>query len=117
MKVNIDNFSRLYNLHFILAAALILLFSACVGVPDGEDKGPSAEEDAGGESDVLSLDDNVVHGKLENGLSYYVRENEKPSDRVELRLVVDAGSVSKSFFEVGLVINSGWQSHYNCWAK
>ncbi|MFO7848415.1 MAG: insulinase family protein, partial [Spirochaetia bacterium] len=54
------------------------------------------------ESDVLSLDDNVVHGKLENGLSYYVRENEKPSDRVELRLVVDAGSVLEKEEERGL---------------
>ncbi|MYM33500.1 insulinase family protein [Duganella sp. FT94W] len=32
-------------------------------------------------------------GKLDNGLSYYIEQNAKPAQRVELRLVVNAGSV------------------------
>ncbi len=36
---------------------------------------------------------NVLTGTLENGLSYYIRENREPENRVVLRLAVDAGSL------------------------
>ena len=39
----------------------------------------------------LPLDPALRIGKLENGLTYYVRENAKPENRAALRLVVDAG--------------------------
>ena len=39
---------------------------------------------------------------LANGLTYYIRENERPSDRLELRLVVDAGSVLEDDDQRGL---------------
>ena len=35
----------------------------------------------------------VKVGKLANGLSWYIQRNGKPEHRVELRLVVKAGSV------------------------
>lgn len=34
----------------------------------------------------------VLHGRLDNGLRYYVQANPRPEKRVELRLAVDAGS-------------------------
>jgi zinc protease len=44
-------------------------------------------------ADVIPLDKSVKFGKLPNGLTYYIRKNVKPENKVELRLVVNAGSV------------------------
>ncbi|MEP7348275.1 MAG: pitrilysin family protein, partial [Gemmatimonadaceae bacterium] len=44
-------------------------------------------------SNVIPLDPAVRHGKLPNGFTYYIRRNTRPAQRVELRLVVNAGSV------------------------
>ena len=41
-------------------------------------------------------------GKLDNGLTYYIRENKKPQGRVELRLVVNAGSLQETDSQRGL---------------
>jgi zinc protease len=46
-----------------------------------------------GLSQQIPVDPEVVVGTLPNGLRYYVRANGKPAHRVELRLVVKAGSV------------------------
>jgi zinc protease len=46
-----------------------------------------------GLSQQIPVDPEVVVGTLPNGLRYYVRPNGKPARRVELRLVVKAGSV------------------------
>ncbi|MDR0954275.1 MAG: hypothetical protein LBM20_02685, partial [Rikenellaceae bacterium] len=40
---------------------------------------------------LLPVDSAVLKGTLDNGLTYYVRHNETPADKVELRLVIDAG--------------------------
>lgn len=41
----------------------------------------------------LPVDPAVRLGRLDNGLTYYIRENHKPENRAQLRLVVNAGSV------------------------
>jgi len=41
----------------------------------------------------LPIDPKITKGKLENGLTYYIRENREPENRAVLLLVVDAGSV------------------------
>ncbi|MBR5663200.1 MAG: insulinase family protein, partial [Bacteroidales bacterium] len=41
---------------------------------------------------TINNDPNVKIGKLENGLTYYIRENKMPANHVELRLAVNAGS-------------------------
>ena len=45
--------------------------------------------------DTLVLDPKIKVGKLENGLTYYIRQNKKPEQKVELRLVVNAGSINE----------------------
>lgn len=42
---------------------------------------------------ILPVDPHVKVGQLENGLKYYIRENHKPENRAELRLVVNVGSI------------------------
>ncbi len=41
----------------------------------------------------LPEDPDVLTGKLENGLKYYIRHNVKPEKRIEFRLVLNAGSI------------------------
>jgi len=53
-------------------------------------------------SDSLSTDKKVKVGKLENGLTYYIRSNKKPEKKVELRLVVNVGSIVEDNDQQGL---------------
>lgn len=41
----------------------------------------------------IPLDASVRTGKLANGLTYYIRYNQKPEKKVEMRLAVNAGSI------------------------
>ncbi|MEO7361401.1 MAG: pitrilysin family protein, partial [Gemmatimonadaceae bacterium] len=50
----------------------------------------------------LPSDPGVRTGVLANGLHYYIRKNAKPEKRVELRLVVNAGSVLEENDQRGL---------------
>jgi zinc protease len=50
----------------------------------------------------LPLDPQVRIGKLDNGLTYYIRKNAKPENKVELRLVVKAGSILEDDDQQGL---------------
>lgn len=52
--------------------------------------------------DPLPTDPHVVLGQLENGVRYAIRENSKPENRAELRLVVLAGSVDEDEDQRGL---------------
>jgi zinc protease len=53
-------------------------------------------------SDKIPVDSKVKIGKLENGLTYYIRENKRPEKKVELRLVVNAGSINEDDDQQGL---------------
>jgi len=53
-------------------------------------------------NDPIPFDPNVKTGKLKNGLTYYIRKNTKPEDKVDLRLVVNAGSVLEDDDQQGL---------------
>src|SRR5437763_1150407 len=53
-------------------------------------------------NDKLPVDPQIKIGKLSNGLTYYIRQNKKPEQKVELRLVVNAGSVLEDEDQQGL---------------
>ncbi|MFT4015526.1 MAG: insulinase family protein [Agriterribacter sp.] len=53
-------------------------------------------------SQKLSQDTSVTIGKLPNGLTYYIKPNAKPEKKVELRLVVNAGSINETDDQSGL---------------
>ena len=40
----------------------------------------------------LVMDSSIKQGKLDNGMSYFIRENGEPKNRIQLRLVVKTGS-------------------------
>lgn len=53
-------------------------------------------------NDVLAVDSGVRIGKLENGLTYYIRKNKKPEKQAIIELVVKAGSLHEKDHEQGL---------------
>jgi zinc protease len=50
----------------------------------------------------VPLDPRVRVGKLENGLTYFIQQNPKPENKVELRLAVNAGSILEDDDQQGL---------------
>ncbi|WP_179348673.1 M16 family metallopeptidase [Winogradskyella pacifica] len=53
-------------------------------------------------SDLIPTDSNVKTGTLSNGLTYYIQNNPKPENKVELRLVINAGSILEDEDQLGL---------------
>jgi zinc protease len=103
-------------LHGIGAIVAFIFLLSCSSAPDRARRqvpGPivSGSESSGvpGVSsgrialdDPLPLDANIRVGVLPNGLTYYIRRNETPEKRAELRLVVNAGSVLEDEDQRGL---------------
>ena len=50
----------------------------------------------------LPFDPNVLTGKLDNGMSYYIMQNEYPVNRIVLRLAVNVGSIAEEENERGV---------------
>ena len=53
-------------------------------------------------SDPLPVGPQVLVGQLPNGLTYYIQKNTRPEKRLELRLVVKAGSILEDEDQLGL---------------
>jgi len=53
-------------------------------------------------TEIIPKDPDVLVGKLDNGLTYYIKHNAKPENKVELRLAVNAGSVLEDDDQQGL---------------
>jgi zinc protease len=80
--------------HRILTAVAALLMA----VPAVAQNPPAAAAPA----QALPTDPKVTLGTLPNGLKYYIRQNQKPEKRAELRLVVRAGSILEDDDQLGL---------------
>lgn len=53
-------------------------------------------------SGAIPTDERVVMGTLANGMKYYIQKNQKPENRAELRLAVNAGSILEDEDQKGL---------------
>jgi zinc protease len=83
-----------------IAAVLLGVFlTSCTTAPTPQ---PQPAQPQGRLAEPIPLDPAVRYGILDNGLEYYIRVNNKPEKRAELRLVVDAGSVLESDPQRGL---------------
>lgn len=78
----------------ILVASLVVL-SGCIFTNQTEDTGLNLES-------PLPVDASIVQGELDNGLKYFIKENGKPENRAELRLVINTGSILESEDQLGL---------------
>ncbi len=54
------------------------------------------------ENEIMPFSDKVITGTLDNGLKYYIRYNDFPSDKIEMRLNVRSGSLNETNEERGL---------------
>lgn len=66
---------------------------------EGEEEGDGdgAKDDTNlGAPDSLEFDPNLLTGALPNGFTYYIRHNDSPGERAELRLIVKAGSLHET---------------------
>ena len=80
------------NRFFILMALLLMGMGAAVAQD-------AAKEDL---SKKVPIDKKVVMGKLDNGFTYYIRANKKPENRVQFRIVTNAGSILEDDDQQGL---------------
>jgi zinc protease len=62
----------------------------------------SPEEPKGMKIEKLIMDPRLRYGKLENGLTYYIRRNEMPRQRAEFYLVHNVGSMQEEENQRGL---------------
>jgi zinc protease len=51
---------------------------------------------------LIPADPNIRIGKLDNGLTYYIKQNKKPEQRMEMRLAINAGSICENDNQQGL---------------
>jgi zinc protease len=75
---------------------MLVLLSGCrpVQVPPGATPvAADVSKPAVDLAEPLPVDPDVRIGTLDNGLTYYIRENQEPQERAELWLAVNAGSV------------------------
>jgi zinc protease len=83
-----------------LLLVLALLLSACTPIqrpPEPDSSGVHLSLDT-----TLPNDPRLRTGVLDNGLTYYIRHNEKPARRAELILAVNAGSLVEDDDQLGL---------------
>ena len=55
-----------------------------------------------GQDQNIPFHPEIITGKLENGLTYYVLQNDKPDNRAELRLAINIGSVDEDEDQLGV---------------
>ena len=106
------------------AVGLVTLLAACTSTADVEVEAPEAPvatavppsteapQPVEGSTPVTAPDPNglpplgevdpaIVIGELDNGLRYFIRNNDNPGGRVEMRLAIDAGSALEDDTQVG----------------
>src|SRR5688500_11658016 len=88
--------------HVIRRATLLLLFATLAAVPVHAQTQAAAPATRFAPADPLPFDPAVVTGTLPNGLDFYIRKNDRPDNRVLLRLAVQAGSVDEEDNQQGL---------------
>ncbi|MGN8067356.1 M16 family metallopeptidase [Mucilaginibacter sp. 22184] len=71
-------------------------------VTPAKSKPASAAAQAAPKGNTLPVDEQVIIGKLPNGLTYYIRKNVEPKNKAELYLVNKAGSVLETDDQQGL---------------
>ena len=76
----------------------LILFGACAA----PQKAAPPQAPAPPPAPKLPVDPNVTLGTLQNGVRYIIRENKRPENRAELRLVVNAGSILEDEDQQGL---------------
>ena len=104
------SFLRTSTFLFAIISLLIVGCTATSKTKTGTDKNETISS--------IPIDSNVVKGVLSNGMTYYIQKNAKPAQKVELRLVVNAGSILEDEKQLGLAhfmehMNFNGSTHFN----
>ena len=70
--------------------------------PQGEEPVSRVTSEQRNPTNRIPNDPEVQYGVLDNGLTYYVRQNDKPEGFAELQLIVHAGSLQEDDDQLGL---------------
>jgi len=89
------------NLERLIVASMAVAFVA-VAVPAASAQTARPDTALPDLNASIPIDPDVIIGTLPNGVRYYIRENHRPAQRAELRLVVNAGSVLEDSTQLGL---------------
>jgi zinc protease len=81
------------KLTFSLLSSLVLLFLTLSLFGQEVTYSPKAP---------VPLDPAVIYGRLDNGMTYYIRENKEPKERAEFYLTVNVGALSEDEDQNGL---------------
>ncbi len=85
---------------FMFLTAAVLVALCLVGVR--QQTAVMAQAPAPAKAQEMPVDQQITMGKFANGLRYYIRANQKPEKRAELRLVIKAGSILEDDDQQGL---------------
>ena len=84
------------------ALLFLVIFTACKETKSVVSDSQKSEESVTTKSQDIPFNQEVKKGVLSNGLTYYIKNNGKPENKVELRLVVKAGSILEDEDQRGL---------------
>jgi len=99
MVMKNPTFRLIFLISFCLFLAMFLVLPHCA---QRQYQAIPKDATTAGLEQKLPIDAKVTVGELDNGLRYYIRENNKPENRAELRLVVNAGSIVEDDDQKGL---------------
>ena len=78
------------NLPYLILIVTGAIFYSCAATQHVSEPSDDASPYSYSPDEKLPVDQKITIGKLDNDLTYYIRENQKPENRMELRLVVKA---------------------------
>ena len=81
---------------------ILLLTFVFSGISFAQLPGADKKESKSDLNAQVPLDKKVRYGKLDNGFTYYVRNNKKPENMIQFRLVSNAGSIMERDDQQGL---------------
>ncbi len=96
------------KIQLVLLSTLVAVFSVAAMGQQPSQQPAQAQTQMQAQANALALtqpvpvDQRIAIGRLPNGLRYYIRTNQLPAKRAELRLAVNAGSVLEDSDQLGL---------------
>ena len=89
------------NLSLLVILAIAFSYNPILAQPKAQFQS-MPRDNAVEQVDPMPMDPTIKIGKLDNGLTYYIRVNKKPEHRAELRMAVKAGSMQEDEDQQGL---------------
>lgn len=95
---------KLKNISYLLLLGFLLMSLSGVAQrrPASMARKPMTSKELESANQPIPVDPSIRMGILPNGLKYYIKKNNKPENRAELRLAVDAGAMQEDDDQQGL---------------